>query len=169
MSDVSLSGKQSTTMYMRKCTTCSQFKREDEFYARKNSKYLRHECKVCANFKRRYDLVANMLSNSKARAKSKGREFNLDKQFLLDLRDKQDNKCALSGIELDWDHTKSGKRKCPNNRASIDRIDSSRGYTRDNVQLLADIVNRIKSNYSQEDFIDMCVRVSELHSSSKNS
>lgn len=169
MSDVALSDTQSTISGMRTCTACNQEKREDEFYARKNSKYLRHQCKVCANFKRRYDLVANMLSNSKARAKRKGLEFDLDKEFLLKLRDEQQNRCALSGVLLDWDHTKSSKRKCPDNRASIDRIDSSKGYTRDNIQLLADMVNRVKNNYTQDAFINMCVRVSELHGPSKNS
>jgi hypothetical protein len=114
-------------------------------------------------------MLSSMLSNARKRAKNKGWDFDLDKQFLIELRDKQDNKCALTGWPLDWDHTKSGKRVCPFNRASIDRIDSSGGYTKDNVQLLADMVNRVKSNYSQEQFIEMCSKVAERFHSPKNS
>ena len=36
---------------------------------------------------------------------------------------------------------------------SIDRIDSSKGYTPDNVQLIATWVNRAKNNLSEKDFI----------------
>lgn len=42
---------------------------------------------------------------------------------------------------------------------SIDRIDSSKGYTHDNVQWVGVSVNTAKSNLIDEDFIDMCVAV----------
>lgn len=154
---------------MRICRKCGIEKSISEFYERKGTKYPRYECKLCANYSRRYDMVAAMLGNARKRAKERGYEFDLDKEFILGMRDRQDNKCALTGWSLDWDHTKSGKRKCPFNRASIDRIDSQKGYTRDNVQLLADMVNRVKSAYSQEQFVEMCVKVAERFHSPKNS
>lgn len=153
--------------HMRTCRICGLEKEPSAFYERKGSKYVRHECKRCANTNRRYDMVASMLSNAR-RANKRGLEFDLDKQFLLELRDRQNNKCALTGWSLDWDHTKSGKRKCPPTRASIDRVDSRRGYTRDNVQLLADMVNRVKSAYPQETFLEMCLKVAECFHSPKN-
>lgn len=64
---------------------------------------------------------------------------------------KQDRKCALSGIELFF-----GKRNIDNTTASLDRIDSSKGYTIDNVQWVHKDVNYMKRIYSNEYFINFC-------------
>ena len=39
---------------------------------------------------------------------------------------------------------------------SIDRINSSLGYTKDNVQLVAAIVNRMKTDLPDSEFIKIC-------------
>jgi len=39
---------------------------------------------------------------------------------------------------------------------SIDRINSSLGYTKDNVQLLAAIVNHMKTDLPDSEFIKIC-------------
>lgn len=41
-------------------------------------------------------------------------------------------------------------------RASLDRIDSSKGYTKDNVQLVAFIVNYMKNALSESEFLTIC-------------
>ena len=46
-----------------------------------------------------------------------------------------------------------------NTNISIDRIDSSVGYVRGNVQLVCDIVNRMKQNLSQEELYKWCNRI----------
>jgi hypothetical protein len=43
-----------------------------------------------------------------------------------------------------------------NTNASIDRIDSSKGYVVDNIQFVCRIANTAKSDLSQEDFINLC-------------
>ena len=43
-----------------------------------------------------------------------------------------------------------------NTNISIDRIDSSVGYVRGNVQFVCDIVNRMKSDLSQEELYEWC-------------
>ncbi len=75
-------------------------------------------------------------------------EFSIDEEHIKELCNKQNNKCALSGIEF-------------NNDSSIDRIDSSKGYTKDNVQLLLTDINRMKRNFSDEKFITLCKLVAE--------
>jgi len=40
--------------------------------------------------------------------------------------------------------------------ASLDRIDSSKGYTPDNTQWLHKRVNKSKMEFDQKDFITMC-------------
>lgn len=46
---------------------------------------------------------------------------------------------------------------------SIDRIDSSAGYVRGNVQLVCDLVNRMKHELSVQDMIVWCQRVLEYN------
>lgn len=43
-----------------------------------------------------------------------------------------------------------------NYNISVDRIDSSKGYTKDNVQLVCDIVNRMKLDLNMSKFVELC-------------
>jgi len=66
---------------------------------------------------------------------------------------KQKRKCALSGMPITISNKKS------RNTASIDRIDSSKGYIKGNIQWVHKDVNFMKRIYEQEYFIDMCNRI----------
>jgi len=72
-------------------------------------------------------------------------EFKLDfdKEYLNELRLKSGDRCALTNVELSWE---------PNqlNTASIDRIDSSKNYTKDNIQIILLYVNFMKQKISNE-------------------
>jgi hypothetical protein len=74
-------------------------------------------------------------------------------EYAWELFLKQGRKCALSGIELDIERT------AKYNTASIDRIDSSKGYEPGNVQWVHKHINFMKRTYSQEYFIEMCSKV----------
>ncbi len=67
----------------------------------------------------------------------------------------QDKKCALSNQLI----TISNDSFI--NTASIDRIDSSKGYTLDNIQWVHKHLNFMKRTYSQEYFIQMCMLVAD--------
>lgn len=45
--------------------------------------------------------------------------------------------------------------------ASLDRKDSLKGYTIDNIQWLHKDVNQMKRNYSEEYFINTCLKIAE--------
>lgn len=68
---------------------------------------------------------------------------------LYELFISQNRKCALTGaiLVLDKEHP-----LC----LSLDQIDPSKGYTKDNVQWLAWCVNRAKGDLTLDDFYDMC-------------
>lgn len=66
----------------------------------------------------------------------------------------QDKKCALTGIPFDWRF--SEKYRSNPFGPSIDRKDSKRGYTYDNIQIVCNMVNVAKSEYPQELFDMMC-------------
>ena len=63
----------------------------------------------------------------------------------------QNRKCALTGDFLYFD---KGKRT-----ASLDRIDSSKGYTMNNIQWVDADINWMKNKFKQDRFIDMCKKV----------
>jgi hypothetical protein len=73
------------------------------------------------------------------------KKLRQDEDFLIKMYESQQGRCALSGIPFDSDH-----------KPSIDRVDSLRGYLRDNVQLVTLEVNRMKTNLSQELFLELC-------------
>jgi len=66
---------------------------------------------------------------------------------------KQNKLCALSGQPLTIGMNRY-------NTASIDRIDSGKGYIEDNIQWVHIDINFMKRTYSQEYFIEMCNMVS---------
>jgi hypothetical protein len=66
---------------------------------------------------------------------------------------KQNKKCALSGVNLILPFR--GKMFYEGN-ASLDRIDSSKGYTKSNIQWLEKKINIMKMDLKQEDFIRLC-------------
>ncbi len=79
-------------------------------------------------------------------------ECDIDAEFLKALLEEQGGLCAISGIPLTF---VKGKGHIPTN-ASIDRMDSQKGYTKDNVQLVAHQVNTMKSNLSVNQLIEWC-------------
>jgi hypothetical protein len=84
-------------------------------------------------------------------------ELNITKEYVWDLFLKQNRKCALSGIELKFPE----RHKDKSWTASLDRIDSSKGYVEENVQWVHKDINMMKRIYNQEYFIEMCKLVAQ--------
>lgn len=70
---------------------------------------------------------------------------------------KQNRKCALSGLELTFPN--GWKDKSYN--ASLDRIDSSKGYVKGNVQWVHKDVNIIKNKFNQDYFLSLCKLITD--------
>jgi len=68
----------------------------------------------------------------------------------------QGKKCKLTGWDIEL--FSESKRK---NTASLDRIDSSKHYTLDNVQWVHKDINKMKQHYSEEYFTKACKAISE--------
>ena len=67
----------------------------------------------------------------------------------------QNGKCALSGLEL--------KNNIKNLNLSVDRINSNLNYDFDNIQLIIDILNKSKFDYSNDDYINFCHTIVHNH------
>jgi len=80
--------------------------------------------------------------------KSRVIPFEISIEQAWDLFLKQERKCAISGEILTF-----GSRQRTARTASLDRIDSSKGYTMDNVQWVHKDVNTMKWDNSLADFL----------------
>jgi len=91
--------------------------------------------------------LSYLLSKAKKR-----RECSITLDDLENLYNAQNGNCALTGRKMTY---------YPNDKnvMSIDRIDSSYGYTLDNVQLVCKEANILKWNLSKEDLIALCKEV----------
>ena len=81
----------------------------------------------------------------------------MTKKDIFESYEKQKGKCAISGIEMTY--ITGAKKGYIAHNASIDRIDSSMGYTKENVQLVCTIINFMKSNLSQEELVFYCEQI----------
>jgi hypothetical protein len=100
--------------------------------------------------------ISNKLMSAKKRARSDKLDFNLTNLFITDLWDKQGGKCAKTGVEM-------GRIGDGWLSPSLDRIDSSMGYTEDNVQWTCWRYNDAKSNMSDDAFISLCLAVASVY------
>jgi hypothetical protein len=98
------------------------------------------------------DISLTYWKNVQNGAKNRKIHFQLTIEEAWQLYLKQNKTCALSGRPIYF-------MACNNNTASIDRIDSSKGYTLDNVQWLHKDLNFAKQSLSNNDFVKMCQEV----------
>lgn len=123
-------------------------------------------CSECYGKRMRFQESANWNSQAKnvtgmyyhkikKCAEKRGLEFCLSREDLDEIFEKQNGKCKYLNEHLFFEC--SGKK----GNASLDRIDSSRGYTKDNVQWVHKDVNVIKWDLPHDRFIKICKTISE--------
>jgi len=79
---------------------------------------------------------------------------------LLGILEKQDYKCALSGIQLTCKLEKGVKYKT---NASLDRIDAGGPYIKENIQIVCSALNSFRSDTNCDEFIWWCKKVAEYN------
>jgi hypothetical protein len=103
------------------------------------------------------DMPSRYLSNASRRAKEKSLSFDLDAEFLWLLYEKQNKRCALSGLPIVF----GSNNDRASGSASLDRINNSGGYTKDNVQWLHKDVNLMKNVFDIEYFLTVCSAIAK--------
>lgn len=91
----------------------------------------------------------------KSRAKRKGLEHDLTYEWLEELYHKQGGVCARTGAVLAASSPHRASRASANT-ISVDRVDSTSGYTKDNVELVTCICNTAKNAYSHKELLEFC-------------
>ena len=91
----------------------------------------------------------------KKNARTRNLECSITVQDAWDKYVKQGGRCALSNEAIHFG------TESENQTASLDRIDSSKGYTIDNIQWLHKKVNFMKQQYSEFEFVGWCRKIVE--------
>src|SRR6202021_1087092 len=90
------------------------------------------------------------------RAIDNGLDFTITADEIHDMFDRQAGFCALSGMPIGFAPTMAEHQRRAMSTASLDRIDSARGYVLDNVQWVHREINWAKLDTPQDKFIAMC-------------
>lgn len=112
-----------------------------------------------SNWKGFGSVPSSTISHIKNNAISRNLTFEIDGNYLNNLWESQNYRCALTGLELIL-KAKSKKDIPWSNIASLDRKDSNTGYVVGNVRWVHPIINIMKNQFTDDIFISMCNQVS---------
>lgn len=148
------------------CFECGK----NQTYLRKNyaveSLKLKKLCKSCSNKKTENchrgwhrGIRISWFNKFKVGAETRGIYWDINLDDVADLMEKQNSKCALSNLNIVF--PEYGTPSDGSMLASIDRINSKKGYIRGNIQLVEKRINMMKQSLSQEEFIRLCKLIGE--------
>ena len=121
----------------RECTKCGTI------YETTNKMTL---CKTCNSIRVKSKQPEwKMHQRAKQRAKSSGIEFTLEVSDIV-----IPTLCPILGIPI-FCHT--GRPGGEKNSPSLDRIDNSKGYTKDNIQIISHLANVMKASATTDELI----------------
>lgn len=119
-------------------------------------------CEKCSRFHTSKGL--NLISGSfwkliESGAKKRNIKFLLTIEEAWQKYIEQKGKCALTGIPIKFELNQVHHKGIDNRitrTASLDRIDSSLGYNKENIQWVHKDINIMKNKFKQEYFLKMC-------------
>jgi hypothetical protein len=161
------------------CYTCGKYLSLDMFNTNKEGWYRDgkdRRCKTCKDKQRerrialdhyRVNLDRILLSRwhgVKQRASDNGYLIDFDWDYLKHLWIIQDGKCAISGLNMTYVMFNG---RIPEN-VSVDRINPSFGYTKDNIQLVCMAVNQMKSDMNMDQLLNFCKQIISYNEYNQN-
>lgn len=98
--------------------------------------------------------LASVWSGIQCRCKKRGQEIEFDLDYLEELFHKQEGRCAMTGLVFDLLSSSRIKKFRPFS-VSVDRVDSTKGYTKDNIRLVCVAFNLALNAFGEEIFHKM--------------
>ncbi len=123
-----------------------------------DKKFIAMECyniKHHSCFKGIGEISKSYWNTVKAGASSRKLDFEIKMNDAWELYNKQGGVCYYSGIPIRFDH--SYRRRAQT--ASIDRLDSSKGYVKGNIVICHKDINRMKRQSSEYYFLVLCKQI----------
>jgi|688.fasta_scaffold536702_2 hypothetical protein len=125
-------------------------------------KFRKKKCYLSGKENPRYtgyeEMQGAYLAALKASAKTRGIEFSVTYEYIWELFLSQDRKCKYSGMPIFFSRNNM-EHIMGQATASLDRIDSSKGYVEGNLQWLHKRINIMKGNMDEKEFFDFCESV----------
>lgn len=99
--------------------------------------------------------ITGIVGTARRNARLKNIEFAITPELIDSLMIEQNDRCCLTGFPFEYEEDENFRARpfAP----SIDRKDSTGGYTPDNIQITCVMVNKAKNEYHQEMFDAMCL------------
>ena len=96
--------------------------------------------------------IGKRVSDSKSRAKKKNIPHDVTKDDVAQMYMQSGGRCPYIKVPFILE---KGNRY----NISLDRIDSSKGYTKDNIMIICDWANKAKGTCTPAEFLELCERV----------
>ncbi len=143
--------------WIGQCIHCGNKKRFNLSKLKKGKVGKCFKCKNHPNWDGVGDISGTYIKYIRNRAKMRNQQYSISDEYMWQLFLDQERKCALTGEILYF--AKSYSIKGRDQTASLDRINSSKGYEEGNIQWLHKDVNRCKWDFTQQEFLDLCKKV----------
>jgi hypothetical protein len=112
-----------------------------------------HELRRRSRQSRETHFIQRMFTRAKQRSLKNNLEFNIELNDII-----IPEKCPLLNIKLVFG-TKDNYKFSP----SLDRIDSSKGYIKGNIQVISMLANTMKNNASKEQLIEFSINILKFY------
>ena len=151
----------------KKCPACGLVVPISGYYVRRDGKpgsYCR-KCTAERGFEtrsRRDPYITSLVNSARVRARKKDRSFDITTEWVNEQAERQNWLCYYTGRQMT---TQCGSGRLPTNM-SLDRVDSSRGYTQDNVVLCCTDINIAKQQYPIEHLLELARMVAAWRAAS---
>lgn len=157
--------KQDLAPGLKICARCEEAKELTDFHQNAKLKDGRNSyCISCSSeLTKGYhsrspeDRLSLSLNTSRVSARSRGLVHEINVSDLIQLWEQQQGCCYYTGFQMVYDGG-GGPRS-----VSLDRVDSSKGYTKANVVLCCVYVNRMKNDQPTDEFVNWCQSVVDHH------
>lgn len=106
-------------------------------------------------YKGHNDISGSFWTRIQRSARERGLDLDITIEYIWNLYELQDRKCKLSCLPIRFSSLCQSK----DGTASLDRIDSSKGYIKGNVQWVHKDINMMKQDHTDADFIALCKAV----------
>lgn len=151
-------------MRVKRCRNCHDVKPLSEYYLYKRTGDRYVNCKACHRSlckSQRHQRQASLLSTPEGRmflttllnAKRRGIEHSIT---IKDIPQPLPKLCPYTGLVIDY-RPPNERRPRPANCPSLDRIDSSKGYIPENLQVISHIANTLKKSRSVAELVNFAL------------
>lgn len=134
--------------------SCGKMEKISSYKLTKGKRYACNSCTRKINAKKMStgcgEVSGRYLRQVRCGAIRRGLEFDITVAYMWEVFQRQNGCCALSGMKLILEIGTSERT------ASLDRIDSKVGYTSSNIQWVHKDINKMKQEFKEERFVELC-------------